>query len=237
MSDRERLRDPMRVAAAMIVNSLVHQEYTSVARMTGGRFLSARDLERIVAKHAQTLIAPPDEAYENLRIVQESDAPPTFRIIIPLWSEEYIVSDLVLELRMIETYPGVVDVEVISLKPPPPEDLTLTDDELQAVADFVRALVEHDDDYLRASGAYDYGDPYAWTRNYGRWGDVDLVMPPGDPQTWISYAVRAYEDTRTSVGVVMWTEEEGRSDLTLELDLESRSDGTMDARFRGLHVM
>jgi hypothetical protein len=236
MSDRERLRDPIKVAAAMIVNSVVHQEYASVARMTGGRFLSASDLERIVAKHAQTLIAPPGEAYERLRIVQESDAPPTFRVTIPLWSQEYVLSDLVLELRMIETYPGVVDVEVISLELPP-EDLTLTQDELNAVADFVRALVEHDDDYLRAGAAYDRGDPYEWTRNYGRWGDVNLVMPPGDPQTWISYAIRADEDTRASVGVVMWTEEEGRSDLTLELDLESRSDGTMDARFRGLHVM
>ena len=62
-------------------------------------------------------------------------------------------------------------------------------------------------------------------------------MPPGDPQTWTSYVVRADEDTWASVGVVMWTEEEGSSDLTLELDLESRSDGTIGARFRGLHVM
>ena len=236
MSDRERLRDPMKVATAMIVNSLVHQEYASVDRMTGGRFLSARELERIVAKHAQTLIAPPDEAYENLQTVQEFTTPPTFRVTIPLWSQEYVLSDLVLDLRMIETYPGVVDVEVISLELPP-EDLTLTDDELNAVADFVRALVEHDDDYLRAGGAYDHGDPYAWTRSYGRWGDVELVMPPGDPQTWISYGIRAAGDARASVGVAMWTKEEGRSDLTLELELESRSDGTIDARFRGLHVM
>jgi hypothetical protein len=220
----------------MIVNSLVQQEYASVAGMTGGRFLSAGDLERIVAQHAQTLIAPPDEAYENLRIVQEFDAPATFRVTIPMWSQEYVLSDLVLELRMIETHPGVVDVEVISLELPP-EDLTLTPDELSAVADFVRALVEHDDDYLQAGGAFDHGDPYEWTRNYGRWGDVDLVMPPGDPQTWISYATRSDEDTKASVGVAMWTMEEGRSDLTLELDLESRSDGAIDARFRGLHVM
>ena len=106
----------------MIVNSLVHQEYTSVARMTGGRALSARDLERIVAQHAQTLIAPPD-AYENLRIVQVSDAPPTFQVTVPLWSQEYVLSDLILELRMTQEYPGIVDVEVISLAPPP-EDLT-----------------------------------------------------------------------------------------------------------------
>jgi hypothetical protein len=139
-----------------------------------------------------------------------------------MWSQEYVLSNLVLDLRMIETYPGVVDVEVISLQPPP-EDVTLTDDELQAVADLVRALVDHDDDYLRVSGAFDQGDPYAWTRNYGRWGDVNLVTPRGDPQTWIGYVVRAHEGTNASVGVVMWTEEEGRSDLTLELDLETRS--------------
>jgi hypothetical protein len=63
------------------------------------------------------------------------------------------------------------------------------------------------------------------------------VIPPGDPRTWIRYAGRAYDGRGAAVGVEMWTKQEGRSDLTLELELESRLDGTIDVRFIELHVM
>jgi hypothetical protein len=36
---------------------------------------------------------------------------------------------------------------------------------------------------------------------------------------------------------MMWTEQEGRSDLTLELEIGRQPDGTVDVRFRELHVM
>jgi hypothetical protein len=35
----------------------------------------------------------------------------------------------------------------------------------------------------------------------------------------------------------MWTREEGRSDLTLELELVRRPDGRLLAELRNLHVM
>ena len=236
MSDKERLREPIKVATAMIVNSLVHGEYASVARMTGGRFIPGTDLERIVAQHGQNLIAPPDSAYENLQLVQESAAPPTFRVAVPLWSHEYVLSDLMLELRMIETCPGVVDVEVISLGPVP-VDARLTDAELETVVSVVEALVDKNDEYFREVGAYNHGNPYESTQAHGHWDQVDLVIPPGDPQTWLSYATRGLGGKSVSVGVVMWTVQEGRSDLTLELEIELTANGTQKVRFVDLHVM
>jgi hypothetical protein len=236
LSDGERLRDPIKVAAAMIVNALVYGEYGSVARMTGGRFLSGPELERIVVESGESLIPPPNSAYENLPVVQESGNVPTFRVLVPLWSQQYVLSSLVLELRMIETYAGVVDVEVVGLGPLP-EDTGLTGEELAAIESVVRALVGKDDEYLREIGAYEHRDPYRWTRRYGPWDHVDLVMPPGEPETWIGYATRGLGGVGVSVGVVMWTVQEGRSDLTLGLEIDPSPDGGLQVRFVHLHVM
>ena len=53
-----------------------------------------------------------------------------------------------------------------------------------------------DDDRLRVI-APDVGDLYMWTSDYGTYGDVELVIPPGGPAEWpidtvdVSMAARA----------------------------------------------
>lgn len=118
-------------------------------------------------------------------------------------------------------------------------DRILTNEELEAVVRVVRALVDRDHDYLREIGAYDPpgADPYTWTRDYGRWDQVDLVVPPGNPDTWELSVIRGSDPEWISVDVEMWTEQEGRSDLTLELDLRLVPDGPPIPLFRLLHVM
>jgi hypothetical protein len=149
--------------------------------------------------------------------------PPAFRVSFPLWSEEQEASDLALELRFMEEYPGVVGVEILSLQPQT-EDPSLRSEELEAVVGVVRALVEHDSSYLQHIGVHDRGrDPYQWTRDYGRWGHVDLVMLPGE--TWIQDVYRT-ADPPVAVGAGMWTEQEGRSDLTLEIEMGAAAGGT-----------
>ena len=117
---------------------------------------------------------------------------------------------------------------------------SLTDAERLAVISLVAALVQHDRDALAAAGAYDWpdADPYLWTRPYGRWDRVDLVMPPGDPRHWSGGVIRA-DDSGGQVGVIvdMWTVQEGPSDLSLEADLVPEEDGVVAARFSNLHVM
>ena len=101
----------------------------------------------------------------------------------------------------------------------------------------VRAVVEGDRAALQAMKAFDSGDPYEWTHGYGRWGDVHLVLPPGDPRTWTINVIRGDDEDWLAVEVEMWTREEGRSDLTLELELRRQDDGSLTAEFHDLHVM
>jgi hypothetical protein len=122
--------------------------------------------------------------------------------------------------------------------PPKTEADQLTEEEMAVTAAAVRAVVEGDRAALEAMKAYDAGDPYEWTHEYGRWGDVHLVLPPGDPRTWtINVYRRDGDDAWLAVEVDMWTREEGRSDLTLQLDLWRQPDGSLRAEFNDLHVM
>lgn len=120
---------------------------------------------------------------------------------------------------------------------PETEAEQLTDDEIAATADAVRAIVEQDRPVLEAMKAYEHGGPYVWTHRYGRWGHVHLVMPPGDPRTWEICVFRADDGDWVALDIGMWTREEGRSDLTLQIDLKRRPDGALRAEFSDLHVL
>ena len=113
----------------------------------------------------------------------------------------------------------------------------LSDDELAALVRLVQALVDHDEAVLREAGAYDGGDPYEFTRRWRLWDHVDVVMPPGEPRTWQMAVYRGKDALPASVNIDMFTVQEGRSDLTLEVDLLADADGTPVVRFGNLHVM
>ncbi len=116
MADEDQLLRSMQVVTATVVNLLVRREYDVLESMTEGRFLSAAVLEQTVRRSNQTLVELPVSAYADLRPVQEPGAsPPAFRISLPMWTEGRAVSDLTLELRLIETYPALVDNEILSL--------------------------------------------------------------------------------------------------------------------------
>lgn len=111
----------------------------------------------------------------------------------------------------------------------------LTDQETVLVERAMRALVEHDRSGLEQMGAYDDGaDPYLWTRDYGQWGQVDLVMPPGSARAWSVDGSRDTEDGVVLLDVDLWTAQEGRSDLTLSLQLSPARD---EVRIEDLHVL
>lgn len=114
----------------------------------------------------------------------------------------------------------------------------LSDGQLTVISEAVSALVHHDSDRL-GELVRDGGDIYMWTRDYGNYGKVDLVLPPGQPADWHIDAVPVTAAARptVSVQVPMWTRQEGRSDLTLELVLELASDDRWSARIDDLHVL
>jgi hypothetical protein len=114
---------------------------------------------------------------------------------------------------------------------------SLSDEELAVLVRFVRALIDHDEDVLRNAGAYDDGgDPYMFTRDWRLWDQVDLVMRPGEPRTWQMGVYRDGNTLPAAIDFDMFTAQEGRSDLTLEVDLVAGADDASMVRFGGLHV-
>ena len=115
---------------------------------------------------------------------------------------------------------------------------SLSDEELAVLVRFVRALVDHDEAVLRNSGAYDDGgDPYMFTRDWPLWDHVDLIMPPGEPRTWEMGVYRDGSTLPAAITFDMFTAQEDRSDLTLEVHLVAGADGDLIVRFGGLHVL
>ena len=112
-----RLDGPLRTAVSIAVNLLVDGEHEVLESLTGGRWLTAEQLRRAVVEYGRTLVRPPDSAFNALEVVRAPDQQPaTFQIAFPLWTMEEGPSDLVLELRLIESPPGgVFETEVVGL--------------------------------------------------------------------------------------------------------------------------
>jgi hypothetical protein len=106
---------------------------------------------------------------------------------------------------------------------------------LRAVEDAVRAVVDHDHERL-ALWAADAGDLYVWTRDYGSHGVVELVVPPGSADDWDIDSTDLHDGGK-HVAVGLWTQQEGRSDLTLELLLHCDEHGRWRPRIVNLHVL
>lgn len=110
-------------------------------------------------------------------------------------------------------------------------DGNLPPDAIRAIEDCVRAVV-------REQSIAPDAERYEWARDYGSYGTVDLVVPPGEAAQWPGSATRveqAPEDTYFVV-VDMWTKQEGHSDLSLEMVLR-RHDGQWHAGPKALHVL
>jgi hypothetical protein len=112
---------------------------------------------------------------------------------------------------------------------------SLSPDALLAIEEAVQAVVDHDHERL-ALLAPDAGDLYVWTRDYGRHGVVDLVVPPGTAEHWDIHSTEQHDGGK-HVAVGMWTRQEGRSDLTLEVQLDRDNHGRWRPRILDLHVL
>ena len=116
----------------------------------------------------------------------------------------------------------------------------LSNAEVELLERVLRALVEGDRSVLDQVGAYDHGsDPYRWTRDYGNFGDVHFVMPPGDVKDWPVSVMQVDDQPGVSTLIVdMWTREEGASDLCLEINFTTDTvGGSVRGEFVNLHVM
>jgi hypothetical protein len=116
MDDSVRLHTQLKTAVSIAVNLLVRGEYEALDRLTSGRLVSANLLRRAVEEYGKTLVEPPRSAWDEIDAVQAPDLKPaTFHVVFPLWTKEEGPSDLTLELRLVEAYPGALETEVVDL--------------------------------------------------------------------------------------------------------------------------
>jgi hypothetical protein len=67
---------------------------------------------------------------------------------------------------------------------------------------------------------------------------MQLAMPPGDFPAGVElYPVEGVVPRRVAADIPLWTKEEGRSDLTLELMLTEAAPGLWTVRITNIHVM
>jgi len=131
-------------------------------------------------------------------------------------------------------------VDLLSDLEPPAEEPAdsvvglLSESELEAVVQAVRAIEEEDVERLGTMTS-SVDDLFQFTHHYGRWNTVEVIAPPGDPATWRMDVYRWDEGRGASVDLPVWTQQEGPSDLTLSLDIESHGDGVV-VRLESLHV-
>jgi hypothetical protein len=96
MSD-ERLRTTVRA----LVEQLARGEYDSVVKRCTCSRLTPDDLRKVVSEYGRNLVAPPENAYEELDAVQIMKAViPTWSVRAPIWTKEEGQSDLALELTI-----------------------------------------------------------------------------------------------------------------------------------------
>ena len=115
LDDQDRLYDPLRTAVIMAVGLLVDGQYETLEAMTRARYLSAEQLKENVDEYRKKLTAPPDGAYDHLDIVQvPGEEMVTFDVKFPLWTETG-VTDLALQLRLIERYKHAFATEITGL--------------------------------------------------------------------------------------------------------------------------
>ena len=106
----------MQTAVTMLTNLLASGDYDTVERMTRGRRLSAADLRTAVERYGRTLVALPQEAVQDLDVVEvRNSEPPTFSVVIDLWTAEEGRSDLTLELELVDRFDGAYEVSIQNL--------------------------------------------------------------------------------------------------------------------------
>ena len=117
--------------------------------------------------------------------------------------------------------------------------MSLSDEQLAVLVEAVEAVVERDRARLgELVDGMDVDELYVWTENYGAGDRVDLVRPPGPPEEWEIDAVDVAGDPpEVHVIVAMWTRQEGRSDLSLEVRLREKGPGAWSAAIEDLHVL
>ena len=103
----------MKAAVRQVVSMLVQDDYETLERLTNGVRLTAAEMAEGVHEYGGSLILPPDDAFDNLDVVEVEGAQPRqWSVNVDLWTAEAGRSDLTLELTLRESGKEISDVEI-----------------------------------------------------------------------------------------------------------------------------
>lgn len=105
--------DKIITTVRQIVTMLVQGNYTGLENLTNSKRLSAMEIAESVRQYGRTLALPPDNAFDNLDIIEiEGARPRRWDVRIDLWSLEEGRSDLTLELTLEDSNEPMCKVEI-----------------------------------------------------------------------------------------------------------------------------
>jgi len=86
-----------------IVSLLVEGRFGEIESLTNGMRLPAEQIKAAVGEYGRTLVLPPADAFSLMDVIEIRNAsPPSWSIIMPLWTKEEGRSDLSLELTLVK---------------------------------------------------------------------------------------------------------------------------------------
>ncbi|MDB6035558.1 MAG: hypothetical protein JWM16_5896 [Verrucomicrobiales bacterium] len=95
----EKRKEPV----SQIINLLVASRYADLVRQMHGIRLTANEIAKAIDDYGRTLVSPPPEGFQRMNIVEiQGSQPKRWSIAMPLWTKEEGLSDLTVEVTIIE---------------------------------------------------------------------------------------------------------------------------------------
>ncbi len=108
----EKLHNTVKV----ITELLAEGKYKEIEALCNGVRLDAKEIAYAVSEYGRTIIPLPKEGYERLDIIEVSNSnPKEWSVNIPIYTSEEGLSDLTLELSLINNSTELYQIEVDNL--------------------------------------------------------------------------------------------------------------------------
>lgn len=99
-----------------VVDLLARGQYAQLEQMSHGSRLSPAEMQEAVEQYGRTLLPFPEDAMAQIDyIAYDGTRLRGWSVVVPLFTQEEGLSDLSLELSLIEAGPGKYDVEIDDL--------------------------------------------------------------------------------------------------------------------------
>ncbi len=96
-----------------ILNLFVLGDYDALEKVSNGVRLTAEEMKSAIREYGDTISMPPDIAFRDLDIIEiVGTEPQAWSVRFDLWTEKEGVSDLSLELTLIDSANDLLQIEI-----------------------------------------------------------------------------------------------------------------------------